>query len=307
MDDRKPRDTSSRPSSRPSSSSSGRPSSGRPSSRPASGPNKDRRREELPARGGSSDRRGATRNVSTGREASDPRGFRATPMERDQSRIRPRIFEPDIPEEVTGEELEKSVRAELLSLSAENAKVVARHLVCINIHMDSDPELAHKHGIAAAHHAGRLAVVRESAGYAAYRAGHYEIALKELRAAHRISGDVSMWPVMADCERGMGRPLKALNLAGSDEVKRLAKPEEIEMRIVASGARRDLGELDAAVITLTCKELKTETEEWAVRLRYAYADALATAGRGEEAREWFAKCAEIDHEESTDADERARR
>jgi len=314
MDERQtPRDSSrgnsSRPSSRPSSSSSGRPSSsssGRPSARPASGPNKDRRREDLPARGGSSERRGATRNVSTGREASDPRGFRATPMERDQSRIRPRIFEPDIPEEVTGEELEKSVRAELLSLSAENAKVVARHLVCINIHMDSDPELAHKHGIAAAHHAGRLAVVRESAGYAAYRAGYYEIALKELRAAHRISGDVSMWPVMADCERGMGRPLKALNLAGSDEVKRLAKPEEIEMRIVASGARRDLGELDAAVITLTCKELKTETEEWAVRLRYAYADALAVAGRGDEAREWFAKCAEIDHEESTDADERAR-
>jgi len=303
MDERKPRDNTSRPSSRPPSSS-GRPSSS--SSRPASGPNKDRRREDLPARGGSSDRRGATRNVSTGREASDPRGFRATPMERDQSRIRPRIFEPDIPEEVTGEELEKSVRAELLSLSAENAKVVARHLVCINIHMDSDPELAHRHGIAAAHHAGRLAVVRESAGYAAYRAGYYEIALKELRAAHRISGDVSMWPVMADCERGMGRPLKALNLAGSDEVKRLAKPEEIEMRIVASGARRDLGELDAAVITLTCKELKTETEEWAVRLRYAYADALATAGRGDEAREWFAKCAEIDHEESTDADERAR-
>ena len=305
MDERKPRDNSSRPSSRPStgrpSSSSSRPST----SRPTTGPNKDRRREDLPARGGSSDRRGATRNVSTGREAIDPRGFRATPQDRDQSRIRPRIFEPDIPDEITGEELEKSVRAELLSLSAENAKVVARHLVSINIHMDSDPELAHKHGIAASHHAGRLAVVRESAGYAAYRAGHYEIALKELRAAHRISGDVSMWPVMADCERGLGRPLKALNLAGSDEVKRLAKPEEIEMRIVASGARRDLGELDAAVITLTCKELKTENEEWAVRLRYAYADALHTAGRKEEATEWFGKCAAIDHDELTDAAERA--
>ena len=74
---------------------------------------------------------------------------------------------------------------------------------------------------------------------------------------------------------------------------------------MASGARRDLGELDAAVITLTCKELKTETEEWAVRLRYAYADALYTAGRRDEARAWFAKCAEVDHDESTDADERA--
>lgn len=271
---------------------SGRPSSGRPSS-------------DRPARGGRTERAGAPRKVSEGREVSDPRGFRAPPQERDQSRIRPRIFEPDIPEDVTGEELEKSVRAELLSLSAENAKVVARHMVCVNLYMDVDPELAHKHAVAAAHHAGRLAVVRETAGYAAYRAGHYEIALKELRAANRISGDVTMWPVMADCERGLGNPLKALSLAGSPEVKRLDKAEEIEMRIVASGARRDLGEMDAAVVTLQCKELKNESDEWAVRLRYAYADALEAAGRVKEATEWFIKCAAIDHEESTDAQERA--
>ena len=282
---------------------SGRPSNGRPPSRP-SGPNSDRRREDLPARGGSSSRPSAPGRNREGREANDPRGIRPTPMDRDQSRLRPRIFEPDIPEDVTGEELEKSVRAELLSLSPENAKVVSRHLVCINLYQDTDPQLAHKHGIAAAHHAGRLAVVRESAGYAAYRAGHYEIALKELRAANRISGDVSSLPVMADCERGLGNPLKALNLAGSPEVKRLAKPEEIEMRIVASGARRDLGEVDAAVVTLTCKELKNEQEEWAVRLRYAYADALEAAGRKEESQEWFSKCAEIDTEEVTDAAER---
>lgn len=258
-------------------------------------------RGERAARGGSSSRPGAPRQT---RDGSDPRGGRPAPVDRDQSRLRPRIFEPDIPDEVTGEELEKSVRAELLSLSPENAKVVSRHLVCVNMYMDSDPQLAHKHGIAAAHHAGRLAVVRESAGYAAYRAGHYEIALKELRASHRISGDVSMWPVMADCERGLGNPLKALALAGSPEVKKLGKAEEIEMRIVASGARRDLGENDAAVITLTCKELKNESEEWSVRLRYAYADALDHAGRKDEAREWFIKCADIDREEITDALER---
>lgn len=277
----------------------------RPSSRPSSkssGPNNQRRREDLPARGGSSTRAGAPRQT---RDGSDPRGARPAPIDRDQSRLRPRIFEPDIPDEITGEELDKSLRAELLSLSAENAKVVARHLACVNLYAEDDPQRAHKHGIAAAHHAGRLAVVRESAGYAAYRAGHYEIALKELRASHRISGDVSMWPVMADCERGLGNPLKALNLAGSAEVKRLAKPEEIEMRIVASGARRDLGEFDAAVVTLTCKELKNEEEEWAVRLRYAYADALAAAGRIDEAKKWFAKCAEIDTDEFTDASERA--
>ena len=262
-------------------------------------------RSDRAARGGRPDRKGAPRNVSEGRKSSDPRGFRAAPEYRREKRVRPRIFEPDIPEDVTGEELEKSVRAELLSLSAENAKVVARHLVCVNLYMEVDPELSHKHAIAAAFHAGRLAVVRETAGYAAYRAGHFDIALKELRAAHRISGDVSMWPVMADCERGLGNPLKALNLAGSAEVKRLAKAEEIEMRIVASGARRDLQEYDAAVVTLQCKELKDENGEWVVRLRYAYADALYAAGRVDEARDWFAKCAAVDGDEVTDAALRA--
>jgi tetratricopeptide (TPR) repeat protein len=223
----------------------------------------------------------------------------------DPTRFRARIFEPVIPDEVTGEELEKSARAELLSLSADNAKVVARHLVCVGIFIDSDPERAYLHGMAAAHHAGRLAVARESAGYAAYRAGKYEIALRELRAAHRISGDVSIWPVMADCERGLGRPEKALEMAGSPEVSKLEKAEEIEMRIVAAGARRDLNQLDAAVITLTCKELKTENADWSVRLRYAYADALEAAGRRDEAREWFAKCAQLDSDGSTDALERS--
>ena len=109
----------------------------------------------------------------------------------------------------------------------------------------------------------------------------------------------------ADCERGLGNPLKALNLAGSAEVKRLAKAEEIEMRIVAAGARRDLGEFDAAVVTLQCKELKDEKEDWAIRLRYAYADALAAAGRSDEAREWFSKCATLDLDGVTDAQERS--
>lgn len=314
------RPSTSRSSSRPQSSSSdrsGRPTSDRPrTDRPSSDrprtpsprPGSDRPRSDSP-RGGRPDRAGATR-PGLSKSATD-RGSRAvsprTPMGRSQdpTRFRPRIVEPLIPDEVTGEELEKTARAELLSLSADNAKVVARHLVCVGLFIDSDPERAYLHGMAAAHHAGRLAVARETAGYAAYRAGKYEIALRELRAAHRISGDVSTWPVMADCERGLGRPEKALEMAGSPEVSKLEKAEEIEMRIVAAGARRDLGQLDAAVITLTCRELKTENAEWSVRLRYAYADALHAAGRLVEAKEWFAKCTQLDTEESTDALERS--
>ena len=295
----------------PSRSSNSRPpsssSSGRSTSRPDSRNNSDRPRYDRPDSRNSSARprsdRPSSSRPSTGGRPITPR----TPMGRssDPTRFRPRIVEPLIPEEVTGEELEKTARAELLSLSADNAKVVARHLVCVNIFIDSDPERAHLHGMAAAHHAGRLAVARETAGYAAYRAGKYEIALRELRAAYRISGDVSMWPVMADCERGLNRPMKALEMAGSPEVSKLEKAQEIEMRIVAAGARRDLNEIDAAVITLTCKDLKTENADWSVRLRYAYADALDAAGRHKEAREWFAKCAVLDSEATTDAQERS--
>jgi hypothetical protein len=212
--------------------------------------------------------------------------------------------DPIIPEGITGEELDKVTRGDLLTLSADNAKIVAQHLACVHAFADSEPEIAHEHAQAAVRHAGRVAVVRETAGYAAYRVGKYEIAIKDLKAAFRINGDASIWPVLADCERGLGRPRKALELAGAPEAKKLAKDQAIELRIVAAGARLDLGEIDAAVVTLQTNDLNTENDSWAIRLRYAYADALAAAGRNEEAKKWFKKCAELDHEESTDAAER---
>ena len=221
------------------------------------------------------------------------------PINRDFSK------DPIIPEGITGEELDKVTRGDLLTLSAENAKIVSQHLACVNAYADSEPELAHEHAQAAVRHAGRVAVVRETAGYAAYRVGKYEIAIKDLKAAFRINGDISIWPVLADCERGLGKPRKALELAGAPEAKKLQKEQAIELRIVAAGARRDLGEFEAAVVTLQTNDLNTENDSWAVRLRYAYADALDAAGRKDEARKWFAKCAAIDVDEVTDASERS--
>lgn len=212
--------------------------------------------------------------------------------------------DPIIPEEITGEELDKATRGDLLTLSAENAKVVSRHLSCVNLYADTDPDLAFAHAEAAVRHAGRVAVVRETAGYAAYRIGKFEIAIKELKAAFRINGDVSIWPVLADCERGLGKPRKALELAGAPEAKKLDKEQAIELRIVAAGARRDLGEVDAAIVTLQTKDLNVDNSTWAVRLRYAYADALAAAGRSDEAKKWFKRCADVDVDEATDAKER---
>src|SRR2546423_13611176 len=77
------------------------------------------------------------------------------------------------------------------------------------------------------------------------------------------------------------------------------------MRLVAAGARRDMGQPDAAVVTLQSPELASNAvHPWTARLRYAYADALLAVGREKEAREWFAKALEADQSGSTDASDR---
>jgi hypothetical protein len=126
-----------------------------------------------------------------------------------------------------------------------------------------------------------------------------------MRSARRITGANDHWPVMADCERALGRPDRAIQMAGAPEVRTLDAAGRVEMLIVAAGARRDLGQLDAAVVTLQVPQLHADTREpWLARLRYAYADALAAMGRVEEARQWLAKVAEADEEGMTDAAER---
>jgi tetratricopeptide (TPR) repeat protein len=170
--------------------------------------------------------------------------------------------------------------------------------------LDEDPELAHAHALAARTCGPRVAVIREAVGLAAYAAGHWAEALAELRAARRISGDDEHWPVMADCERALGRPERALQMAAAPEVAKLSRAAMIEMRIVAAGARADLGQRDAAVVTLQTPDLQNETAPWAARLRFAYAAALEASGRDEEARQWYARAAEVDPEGETDAAER---
>jgi tetratricopeptide (TPR) repeat protein len=201
--------------------------------------------------------------------------------------------------------LDKEIREELRTLSREASDLVARHLVMSGRLLDDQPELAWEHAKAAVARGGRLAVVREAAGISAYAAEEYADALAQFRAARRISGSDAYWPVMADCERGLGRPERALTMAGAPEVDRLDRAGKVEMRIVAAGARRDLGQLDAAVVTLQCPELSApDRTSWSARLKFAYADALVAAGREGEAGEWFEKAVTVDIADETDAAER---
>jgi tetratricopeptide (TPR) repeat protein len=151
-----------------------------------------------------------------------------------------------------------------------------------------------------------LAVVREAAGEAAYAAGHYAEALADLRAAKRLNGATDYLPIMADCHRALGQPQQAIKLAQSPSVSNFASPAKAEMTIVEAGARRDLGQLDAALRVLEQAPLMSKSREpWVVRLRYAYADTLEAAGRGTEALMWFHRTDAIDADELTDAAERA--
>ncbi|MEU2165407.1 hypothetical protein [Streptomyces sp. NPDC019208] len=210
-----------------------------------------------------------------------------------------------IPEDVTGEEIDKDVRQELQSLPKTLAEDVARNLVMVARLIDEEPEQAYGYSRVALRLASRVAAVREAAGFAAYATQRYSEALAEFRAARRMTGSVELWPVMADCERGMGRPERALAMAGEAEVQKLDKAGQVEMRLVAAGARRDMGQVDAAIVTLQSPELASNAvQPWTARLRYAYADALLAADREPEAREWFAKAVEADKDGSTDASDR---
>lgn len=206
---------------------------------------------------------------------------------------------------MTGDELDRSAKSELRTLPKDLATEVARHLVMAGRLVDEDPDLAYQHTLAARRRAARVGVVREACGLAAYHAGLWSVALAELRAARRLTGQEAYLAIMADAERGLGRPERALDLARSDEARRLPQAESIEMRIVESGARRDLGQHGAAVLALQVPELKDDRlRPWSARLFYAYADALVEADRDEEATSWFARAAAADRDGETDAAER---
>jgi tetratricopeptide (TPR) repeat protein len=213
---------------------------------------------------------------------------------------------PPIPEEVTGRELDRSVSGQLKGLPDKLALRVARHLAAAGMLIDTDPETAYQHTLAARARASRLAVVREATGEAAYAAGHYAEALSELRAAKRMNGATDYLPIMADCHRALGQPEQALKLAKSPSVANFSSSAKAEMTLVEAGARRDLGQLDAALRTFELAPLQSNSREpWVVRLRYAYADTLEAAGRESEALAWFHRTHAVDSHDLTDAADRA--
>jgi tetratricopeptide (TPR) repeat protein len=218
---------------------------------------------------------------------------------------RPTRDEPTIPPGIDAKQLSAEIRGELSTLDRVSADLVARHLVAAGELLDENPEAALAHARAARARASRIAAVREAVGIAAYHCGDWSQALAELRAARRMGSKSVLMPLIADCERGVGRPERAIELARSPEAALLTGDDADELRIVAAGARSDLGQLDQALAVLsTPPPDPSRRGQTAARLDYAYAETLLALGRNDEAVRWFLRAAAADIDGVTDAEER---
>lgn len=197
------------------------------------------------------------------------------------------------------------MRRELSTLNRATADGVACHLVAAGMLLDDDPPAALRHARAARSRSTRITAVREAVGIAAYHCGDWAQALAELRAARRMGSKSALLPLIADCERGMGRPQRAIELAAGDEAAQLEGDEADELRIVVAGARADLGQLEQALTVLSTPAVDPDrTGSTVARLHYAHAETLVALGRESEAVEWFLRAAAADVDGVTDVEDR---
>ncbi|WFN91242.1 HAD-IIA family hydrolase [Gordonia sihwensis] len=210
---------------------------------------------------------------------------------------------PGIPDDVSASDLDPEVRRDLSALDKPTADRVARHLVMASSLLEDDPQEALAHARAARARAARIAVVRETAGIVAYSAGEWQEAISELRAARRMSGSDALLPLIADSERGLGQPRRAVEIADSDEARDLSDEAALEMAMVKAGALIDLKDPESAVRALSDQDLRPgRTGTQAARLFFAYASALEAAGRRADAVTWFQNAAAADIDDQTDAE-----
>lgn len=261
------------------------------------------RHQRSHGKGGSGERGGRSGQGRDGQRSRGKRQFRGDtrPRREDNSDKTPkhnpadlrsanrpdRGRSPNIDDDVTGRELDKSVQRELGTLDEQNRPWVQKHLVMAGRLLDDDPELAFEHALAASRRGGRLGVVREAAGMAAYAAGKYAEALREFRTYRRITGDDAHLPEMVDAERALGRTEKALQMVDEAQLDRLPTISRVELAMVVAGIHLDNDDAKSAVAALEIPQLNPRRGfSYSPRLFRAYAEALDAAGRAEDARKW---------------------
>lgn len=234
--------------------------------------------------------RGGTRGGGRSDRGGADREF--TEAERLQHSLRPVRAEhedPIIPDDIRPNDLHPAARNELKTLQVELQERVARHLAMVALLIDTDPALAHEHALSASRRAGRIPVTRETLAITAYRNGDFALALRELRTYRRLTGSDAHLALMIDCERGLGRPQKALETGLEAKDAELDMEQRVHVAIAMSGARLDLGQTQQALFELEIPELDPKRAySWSPELFGAYATVLEDLGREAEAAKWWA-------------------
>lgn len=226
------------------------------------------------------------REAKRGEYLSKPRrnsdGTMSFPSQNPYTHRRP--GEPKMPKGIEWSMLSTDDRERLRGLSKEHAENIGMHILAAYTLEERDPELALEHAKWVAHQASRIDFARETLAFVAYRQGDYKLALREFRTAFRMNGFLDYLPFIADCERGMGEPKKAIETAMSDDAKYLRGESKAEMFLVYAGALGDLELWDKAIeIVHTLGRSKGLAGEYRMRAVQAEQYFLEQAGRSDEA------------------------
>lgn len=226
------------------------------------------------------------REAKRGEYLSKPRrnsdGTMSFPSQNPYTHRRP--GEPKMPKGIEWSMLSTDDRERLRGLSKEHAENIGLHILAAYTLEERDPELALEHAKWVAHQASRIDFARETLAFVSYRQGDYKLALREFRTAFRMNGFLDYLPFIADCERGMGEPKKAIETAMSDDAKYLRGESKAEMFLVYAGALGDLELWNKAIeIVHTLGRSKGLAGEYRMRAVQAEQYFLEQAGRSDEA------------------------
>ncbi len=268
----------------------------KPGERSGSRINSDRPRRDTTGKPRSSsdrERGGRDRDQDRPQKFDTPRRFRGDLPRRERDQ-RARGNAPVIDDDITGDELGDELNTELRSLPTGLTITVAQHLVMTQRYLEINPELALLHATHAKELAGRFPLVREIVGVAQYMNGNWQEALNDFRAVKRMAVADHLIPLMADCERGLGRPEKAI--AFLTENRQLTGVDRIEAAIVEAGARSDLEQYEAAQVALKIPALTGFPADQTAyaRLCFAYASVLTKLNQQAEAQNWYRKADSAD-------------
>lgn len=191
--------------------------------------------------------------------------------------------EPVMPKGIEWSMLSRDERDRLRGLSKEHAENIGLHMLAAYSLADTDPQWALQHAQWIAKQASRIDMARETLAFLAYRQGDYKLALREFKTAFRMNGFLDYLPFIADCERGLGHPERAIEVALSDDAKQLRGESKAEMFLVLAGAQGDLGNWDKAIdIVHTLGRSRGISGEYRMRALQAEQNFLEQAGRLEE-------------------------